>query len=665
MRSVKFSVFTVGFANEAELEGARRINPPGLPGGTSQYEDVIGMHRSLLMDTGRDISMKIFTTRLCGLVGCMVVAVSLHVGAAEFTCEAGQFNCLYNSVAAANQTSEPDIIRFTEGIYYSLTAQPPRCAPPIQGDITIIGAGGDLSYLHARGTCAFFHVNAGSSLTLRDIVIAGGYFFGHRGSPGVVERGAAVYNEGLLRIERSILTGNAILESDVFLSGGGAIYNAPGAEAHVTDTEFSYNGVRPEIYGGAAILNEGTMTVTRSHFHENSGPGGIIVNGVSGSSAEASLLLIDSVIENGYEGTGIRNDGTLLIERTTISDGDATEGGGIYNGGEMTVRESAIIRNRAIKGGGIYSAEDATSTIINTTISHNHARGKVEGNGIGGGVYNYGGTVNLANVTIALNTSQGLGSAIAATSAADGSAYTYIKNSMIVGHADTTIDQSCYDFGPNDTPKNLLLENNLITAESNCYPSSTDIIVDEATTFTEVIGPLGDYGGPTPSYALLPGSPAIDNEGKICTDFEGFPILIDQHGNARTGCDIGAVDSTVVTPPVGLQLLLTDNQTGIQPGSTSTMILVMLSRADSTNPFEPIWDVDRSTLRLGSAGATPFKYTRIDLNEDGIHDLVMRFNINETSLACGDTTIDLQGTIVGGAEFVARADIVTVGCGGE
>lgn len=620
------------------------------------------MYRSLLMDTGRDISMKIFIKRLCGLAGCMMAAVSLHVGAAEFTCEPGQYYCLYNAVAAANQTSEPDIIRFSEGIHYTNRGYPSRCAPLIWTDITIVGAGSDLSMIHAQGSCAFFYVGDQGSLTLRDITISGGNLVG-RLAPGIAQYGAAVYNQGLLHVERSIFRNNGINESVAPLSGGGAIYNKYGGEAHISDTEFLHNSVREVNYGGAAILNEGTMTVTRAYIHDNGGLGGIIVNGMEGASTEAVLTISDSIIENNSKGNGIRNDSRLVIERTTIRDGDATEGGGIYNGGEMTLRESAIIRNTAIKGGGIYSAEGATSTIINTTISHNHARGKVEGNGIGGGVYNYGGTVNLANVTIASNTSQGLGSAIAATSDADGSAYTYIKNSMIVGHANTTIDQSCYDFGPNDTPKNLLLENNLITAESNCYPSSTDIIVDEATTFTDVIGPIADYGGLTPGYALLPGSPAIDNEDKTCTDFEGFPILIDQHGNARTGCDIGAVDSTAEMPPVGLQLLLTDNQTGIQPGSTGTMILVMLSRADSTNPFEPIWDVDRSTLRLGSAGATPFKYTRLDLNEDGIHDLVMRFNINETGLACGDTTIDLHGTMVGGAEFVARADIVTVGCG--
>lgn len=607
--------------------------------------------------------MKIISS-LCRLVCGAVIAVSFHVDAAEFTCDIRQRNCLYEAVAAANQTEGPDIIRFTRGFHDTDMPYTFGCAPSIVGDITIVGTGRYSTYLTALRACAFFHVPMGSSLTLRDIQIAGGHWDGRRGNPGAVQRGAAVHNEGFLYIERSNFTSNDIVENDIFLSGGGAIYNAPGATANLDDVGFHDNRVGSKNYGGAAILNEGTLTVTRSHFFENGGydrNGVTIANGVPGFSTEASLLISDSIIEDS-DGAGIHNVARLIVERTTIRDGDATEGGGIYNGGEMTVRESAIIRNRAIKGGGIYNAEGGTSNIINTTISLNHARGKVEGNGIGGGIYNFGGTVNLANVTIASNTSQGLGSAIASTSDAEGSARIYIKNSLIVGHANTTQDQSCYDFGPNDEVKNHLLEYNLITAESNCYPSSTDIVVDEATVFTDVIGPLSDNEGSTPAYALLPDSLAIDAQEKTCTDFESFPLLIDQHGNPRTGCDIGSVDSSVATPAIELQLLLTDSQTGVQPGSTNTMILVMLSRADSTDPFEPIWDIDRNTLRLGSAGAAPFKYTRMDLNEDGIHDLVMRFRVNETGLSCSDTAMELQGVILGGAEFVSSAAITTVGC---
>ncbi len=604
--------------------------------------------------------MKINTSSLCGLFYLAVIVFSPNVSAAEFNCEPGPHNCLYDTVVAANQTNEADVIRFSEGFHYSTTPFGTRCAPPILGDITIIGASSVNTYLVAQGSCAFFHVNPGSTLTLRNIVIADANLTGSIADQ--VQRGAAVYNEGVLHIERSILRGNGINDNFVNLSGGGAIYNAPRAKAFVSDTEFFYNSVERENYGGAAILNEGIMRVIRSRFFENNGFGGIIANGIAGSPSDASLIINDSIIEKNLGSTGIRNHAKLLVERTTVRDGDGFEGGGIYNGGNLTLRASTLFRNKAVRGGGIYSAKGAKSTFINSTITQNHARGRVEGNGIGGGVFNYGGTVYVANSTIAENTSEGLGSAIAATSDADGTARVYIKGSLIVGHSNTRQDQSCYDFGPNDAQKLFLVENNLITEESNCFPSATDIVVDEATAFTEIIAPLSGYGGRTPTYALRPGSPAIDNAGKQCTEFTGAPIAIDQRGRVRTGCDIGSVDAPAAIPPVELQLILLPGQFGIEPNSTGTLILAILSRVDSTNPFEPLVDLERSSLRLGSAGAVPFRYTRQDRNGDGIDDLVMRFNISETGIACGEKAIELRGTIIGANNFVATTAITTIGC---
>lgn len=609
--------------------------------------------------------MKIITPSLCGLAFLTAVAVSPHISAAEFTCNAGDYYCLSNSVAAANQTSGSDIIRFPEGDHYVFSFNSVRCASPIVGDITIVGAGASTTKLIAQGSCAFFQVPAGSSLTLRDIGVHNGYIVGTRVGFEGVQRGAAVHNQGRLRVERSLFSGNGIVESTDPLSGGGVIYNAPHAKAYVTDTEFLFNHVGLENYGGAAILNEGTMTVARSRFNENYGRGGIIVNGIRGVSPNAPLVISDSIIEKSPKSTGITNYAKLLVERTIISGGDAVEGGGIYNAREMTVRESTILRNTAIRGGGVYSATNAKSTFINTTISQNHARGKAEGNGIGGGVFNYGGTVYLANSTIVSNTSQGLGSAIAATSDADGSAQVYTKSSLIVGHAKTTIDQSCYDFGPNDSQKLFLVENNLITEESNCYaPSDTDVIVKDATTFTEVIGPLADYGSPTPSYALLPSSPAIDHDDKLCTDFDGMPIVIDQRGKVRTGCDKGAVDSTGAIPPIVIKLKLAGNPPTVQLNTTSSIDLAILSRADSNNPFHPISGVDRSSLRLGTAGAVPYKFISQDINGDGIADLVLRFKVTDFGLTCGDTAIvELRGAIIKGAKFVSRTAISATACG--
>ena len=606
----------------------------------------------------KDNPMKIISFSLCGLA-LVLIGVS-STNAAEFTCDVGDHHCLSNSVASANQTESADTIRFTAGTHNVSSDAGFRCTQNIVGDLTIVGAGSSATSLDAQESCAFFRVDAGSSLTLRDIGILNGsivdYGLDHIGKL----RGAAVYNQGRLRVERSIFKGNGLSYSTDSSSGGGAIYNAPHAKAYITDTEFLNNFLYARYYGGGAILNEGTLTVERGHFRGNYGIRGIIVNGILEASPKAVLVLLDSLIESNSFGTGIRNNAKLTVERTTISEEDAVEGGGIYNANEMIVRESVILRNNAIRGGGVYSAKGATSTFINTTISQNHARGKAEGNGIGGGLFNYGGTVYLANSTIAENTSGGWGAAIAATSDADGSAFVYIKSSLILGHSNIS---PCYDFGPNDLPKLFLVENNLITEESNCYaPSATDIVVPDATTFTKVIGRLSDYGGPTPNYVLLPGSPAIDNEGKLCTDFDGMPIVTDQRGNIRTGCDRGAIDSTAKAAPIEIKFKLPGNIPAIQPNSTSSVDLAILSRIDSIKSFHPVVDVDRSSLQLGAGNAVPYKYISQDVNGDKIADLVMRFKINELGITCGDGGIKLRGTIINGAAFVSSTAIQTTGC---
>ena len=214
----------------------------------------------------KDNPMKIISFSLCGLA-LVLIGVS-STNAAEFICDVSDPYCLGNSIYGANQTDGPDTIRFTAGNHYIPGDARFRCTQNIVGNLTIIGAGSRATSLDAQGRCAIFRVNAGSSLTLRDIGI-------HNGSrvellSGAIgkHRGGAVYNQGRLRVERSIFNGNGLSYGTDSSSGGGAIYNAPHAKAYIIDTEFLNNFVYALHYGGAAILNEGTMTVERSRFNE-------------------------------------------------------------------------------------------------------------------------------------------------------------------------------------------------------------------------------------------------------------------------------------------------------------------------------------------------------------------------------------------------------------
>ena len=61
--------------------------------------------------------------------------------------------------------------------------------------------------------------------------------------------------------------------------------------------------------------------------------------------------------------------------------------------------------------------------------------------------------------------------------------------------------------------------------------------------------PLQDNGGPTSTYALLNGSPAIDagdNAGVTATDQRGYPRIADGDGNGSAIVDLGAVEDGLV-----------------------------------------------------------------------------------------------------------------------
>ncbi len=293
------------------------------------------------------------------------------------------------------------------------------------------------------------------------------------------------------------------------------------------------------IYSGGGIANYGTLTLDRTL---------VTGNGSSGDYAYDRRVF-------GFEGGGIRSDpnASLTINDSTVSGNNADQGGGIY-AHSATITNSTISDNRAINrtpmnpsyGGGIYLDFDGMMALTNCTVSQNFVGNPEQSEG--GGIYNYGGTVSLINTTVAnnaiytgydRNSVHGAGIAIAFAALGTVNA----RNSIIAGNTVT------YNSNPSSTSGVAITTSAIkqfygeLTSQGYNLIGSTNgaqIIGDTTGNIVAAdprLSPLGYYGGPTQTQALLTGSPAI-NAGNTATSPN-----TDQRGASRVGtADIGAFE---------------------------------------------------------------------------------------------------------------------------
>jgi hypothetical protein len=272
---------------------------------------------------------------------------------------------------------------------------------------------------------------------------------------------------------------------------------------------------------GGGILNlGGALTVAQCIIRGNSARnagGGIATNG-------GRLTVLDSVVsdnvalpvELGFGGGIAAINGALTVITSTVISGNAAEfGGGIYTyTGAVTITASTISGNSSVYGGGIESA-GGPLTIRNSTLSGNAA------NNSGGGIYHNAdpGTLTLTSVTISGNYARVEGGGI--DTFTDRPA---VRNSILAGNTAAA--------GP-DVMRALASQgHNLIGDGSGSSGlADSDLVGSARNPIDPLLGPLQDNGGPTPTMALLPGSPAIDagdNTGAPPFDQRGpgFPRIV-------------------------------------------------------------------------------------------------------------------------------------------
>jgi predicted outer membrane repeat protein len=251
----------------------------------------------------------------------------------------------------------------------------------------------------------------------------------------------------------------------------------------------------------------------------------------------ATSLTIDG---NSNQVLGITS-GTVKISGLTISNANSQGGSAIFNSGTLTVTDCAFSGNSAGADGGAID-NGGTLTVTNCTFNGNTAGGNADG----GAIYNDG-TLTVTNSTFSGNSAGHEGGAIENEDTLTVTNSTFSGNSAGDGGG-------IYNDGESASLRNTIMANN--TSGGNCGGTITDLghnleynpdntcgfslASNDITGQDPLLGPLAlNAPGTTKTFALLPGSPAIDK-----ADPGNFPST-DQRGVARpqgAGPDIGAYE---------------------------------------------------------------------------------------------------------------------------
>lgn len=253
------------------------------------------------------------------------------------------------------------------------------------------------------------------------------------------DHGGGIYNDGT----STFYLTNVAISGNTANNHGGGIYNYNLGSLDLTNVEISGNTANDDAGG---IFNSGTLKLTTVEISGNTaGRGGGIFN--YGTLLDMTNVVISGNTVNkpgGGHGGGIFNSGTLELTNTTFSGNTAVNGigGGIFNnGGVLDLINIEISENTAVSGGGIYNTS-GTLNLVNVEISGNTAYYQ-------GGIENiHNSTLNLTNVTLANNSHNGIynynssvsiANSIVWNAIANDASSSYVaQNSIIMGSSDAT-----------------------------------------------------------------------------------------------------------------------------------------------------------------------------------------------------------------------------------
>ncbi len=388
---------------------------------------------------------------------------------------------LRQAVNLANALGSAETITFDPTVFASA-----RTITLTQGQIELTDTGGTETI-----TGPAVGVTVSGNLTSRVFDVAKGVTASISGltiTYGSENYGAGLYNSGATTLVNCLITGNSALNS-----GGG-------------------------------VWNNGTLTLTDSTVYSNLAA----VNG--GGLANYGTMTLSSTVVNGNNASGY-GGGMVIGGRTTLSDctvsdnGAADGGGGISTGGisgtgPTTLDNCTVSTNTSGGSGGGINSFETTTTLTDCTVSDNSANS-------GGGLNNYGsgGSLTLTDCTVSANYAYNNGGGL------DNSATALLINTIVAGNTAGT-DSASDIYGTASASYSLIG-----TGGSGGITGGNDGNIVLTSLASLGLAPLGNYGGPNETMALLPGSAAIGAgtaASGVTTDQRGAPR------SASGAVDIGA-----------------------------------------------------------------------------------------------------------------------------
>jgi parallel beta-helix repeat protein len=400
--------------------------------------------------------------------------------------------------------------------------------------------------------------------------------------------GGGVFNSGTLTMTGSTVSGNTTADQGAAFGGGGifstgtlnlttcivsgntsnGIYSS-GSASHANLSYCSISG-NSFGYSGGGLINRGTATLTGCTLEGN-----VAGNEGGGIDNYGTITLtnctVSENIADAYGGGGIVDSGTATLESCTIDDNQAPsrDGGGglLIGGGMVTLTNCTVSGNSADQGGGMSTNDSLTqvgvATLVDCTLNDNQAS-----LANGGGVNLASGSDVLKDCTISGNTANGDGGGFSVGSSSSleltactitgnvaqsgggvnvgsGSANVSLIDTIIAGNTQTNSGLPNDIIGDVEEPSS---EYNLVGTGGAGGMTNTDGHHNHIMSSTGGLdlAPLGYYGGPTETMALLSGSLAI---GQGSASASG--LMSDQRGEPDDTpyADIGAFQL-----PNGLQV---------------------------------------------------------------------------------------------------------------